>query len=145
MNAVAPVHFAPIEKVRELEALMRQMPDQLNEADYTSHHFCAGMYARQLCVPKGATIVGKQHAKQNFFVLVAGEMSVSTADGSIVRIRAPFMCVTQPGDKRVGYAHEDSICINFHPNPDDETDMEVLEARYILPEALPAPDRELIE
>lgn len=136
-------HTVTLEKVRALETVMRQM-DTVELP--VNHHFCRGLYARELFVPKGCTLVGKKHAQQNFFLLLSGEMSVSMADGSIARIRAPFLCVTQPGDKRVGYAHEDSVCINFHPNPDDEQDLNVLEARYITPEALPAPDaKELLE
>jgi quercetin dioxygenase-like cupin family protein len=96
------------------------------------------MYARELLIPQGAVIVGKMHAKENLFLLAKGDMTVWTDQG-VRRVQAPFMVVTKPGDKRVGYAHEDSITINFHANPDDEQDLTLLEARYIMPEALEAP------
>ena len=133
------------EQVRALESVMRQMPGSTNMADFTSHHFCAGMYVRELFLPAGTTAIGKTHAQQNVFLLVKGELTMATPEGP-VRVRAPFMAITQPGDKRAVYAHEDSVCMNFHPNPDDERDLEVLEGRYIIPEALPAPDaKELLE
>jgi hypothetical protein len=145
VSDLAERHVATPEKVRQLEAAIRELPEQFDIEANTSHHFCGGLYARELFVPAGYTIVGKRHASQNFFLLVRGEMSVSLGDGTVARIRAPFMCVTQPGDKRVGFAHEDSVCINFHANPDDEQDLAVLEQRYITPEALPAPqEKELI-
>lgn len=137
---VVPFHFPPLagpteEQVAALQAAMMALPDRLDVDELTSHHFCEGLYARELLIPAGATIVGKRHARQNFFLLVKGEMTVSSAAG-MRRIRAPFMCVTQPGDKRVGYAHEDSITMNFHANPDDCADLEVLEQRYITPDLL---------
>ena len=123
---------------RQVANLEKAIPQNLPTYDIdalTEHHFCEGLYARELFIPKGGVIVGKRHAKQNFFLLVKGDMTVSTASG-MKRIKAPFMAVTQPGDKRVGYAHEDSITMNFHANPDDCADLKLLEERYISPEAL---------
>lgn len=129
-----------VNPVAQLEAALHALPDELkiNPDDFTTHHFCAGMYARELFIPAGAVIVGKTHAVQNFFILVKGELLLASPEGP-VRVRAPFMAVTQPGDKRAGLALEDSVCLNFHANPDDEQDLEVLETRYVIPEALPAP------
>ena len=122
---------------------MFALPDQFDVDAHTSHHFCDGMYARELFVPAGVAIVGKTHASRNFFVLVKGTMWLATPDGPL-RITAPYMTVTEPGTKRAGFAETDCVCMNFHSNPDDETDLLALESRYITPEALPAPERELI-
>jgi hypothetical protein len=130
--------------VQRLEAAIREMPDPFDIDAHTSHHFCDGMYVRQLDVPAGVTIVGKTHASRNLFLLVKGTMILATDDGP-ARIEAPFMVTTEPGTKRAGYAETDCICMNFHHNPDDEKDLVVLESRYIRPEALPAPDKESIE
>lgn len=148
MDAVEKIDvpIATLDKVRKLESVMKQMPGQIPAEELTSHHFCAGMYCREYFLPAGVVAVGKMHAKESFFLMVAGEATISTADGSVRRIRAPYMAVTQPGSKRVVAAHVDTIFLTFHPNPDDERDMEVLEARYIIPEALPAPDeKELLK
>jgi quercetin dioxygenase-like cupin family protein len=91
------------------------------------------MYVRQLFLPKGTRLVGKMHAQENFFLLLSGDMTIWSTEGR-KRVGAGFMAVTKPGDKRVGYAHEDSVCLNFHPNPDDETDLILLEQRYIVDE-----------
>ena len=134
-----------INPVRELQAALERMPDKLDIDALTSHHFCGGLYARELFIPAGTALVGKTHAQQNFFVLVKGTLTLATPNGPVT-VTAPYMVVTQPGDQRAGFAHDDCICLNFHPNPDDERDMEVLEQRYITPEALPAPDeKELLE
>lgn len=123
---------------------MSQLPDATNLAELTSHHFCRGLYARELLVPAGYVAVGKVHKEQNLFFLLQGAAMLATPDGP-VEISAPFMVVTQPGMKRAVYAHTDCLFMNVHPNPDDEQDLEVLESRYITPEALPAPEpQELI-
>ena len=125
--------------VRALEAAMFAMPEHVDLERLTAHHFCEGLYARELFIPAGTVVVGKRHARQNFFLLVAGELAMATKDGPKV-IRAPFMVVTQPGDKRAVVAITDCTCLNIHSNPDDERDLVALEAKYITPEALPAPD-----
>lgn len=119
-----------LDKVEQLERLIPQVMPTLDIDSLTTSHFCKGLYARELFIPKGSVIVGKRHAEQNFFLLAKGELTVSTPTG-MKRIKAPFLAVTKPGEKRVGYAHEDSVTFNFHPNPDDCTDMQVLEMRYI--------------
>jgi len=128
-----------LEQIRRLEVALPQVMPTYDVDALTSHHFCEGLYVRQLDIPKGAVIVGKMHAKRNIFLLVKGDLTVWTPQG-VRRVQAPFMVITEPGDKRVGFAHEDSITLNIHANLDDETDLEVLEARYITPEALPAPE-----
>jgi hypothetical protein len=133
-----------LDHVRQLERAIRSDLPQYDIDALTSHHFCTGMYARELFIPKGGVIVGKMHAQPNFFFLAVGEMTLWT-DHGMKRVKAPFMCMTKPGDKRAGYAHEDSITFNFHSNPDDCTDLVELEARYITPEQLTGPDRELLE
>ena len=134
--------------VRALESVIRRMPEALSQEQIdslTAHHFCGGLYARELFIPAGMTVVGKQHAQQNFFLLIQGELILATPDGPKT-VHAPFMAVTQPGDKRAVYAVTDCICLNIHPNADDEQDIAVLESRYITPVALPAPEaKELLE
>lgn len=131
-----------IDRIRELESSMLALPAeyQVDASRFTFHHFCDGLYARELFVPQGTTIVGKQHAQQNFFLLIAGEMAMTLADGTVARVVAPYMAVVLPGSKRIGHALTDCVCMNIHPNPDNAQAPEVLEARYTLPEALPAPD-----
>lgn len=125
--------------VRALEAAIREMPGQLDADKLTFHHWCGGLYARELFIPAGATMVGKVHASENLFFLLKGRLSLATPEGPI-EVVAPWMTVTKPGTKRAVFAHEDCVVMNVHANPDDERDLVKLEARYITPEALPAPE-----
>jgi hypothetical protein len=124
-----------VRDMQELEVAIRDSLQLLDVDALTSHYFCEGQYARELQIPKGHVVVGKMHATENFFVLTKGDMTIWTPLG-MKRVHAPFMCVTRPGDKRVGFAHEDSTTINFHANVDNEQDLLVLEDRYIIPERL---------
>jgi quercetin dioxygenase-like cupin family protein len=123
----------------EIRTLEKTIPtivpeDQMMDVKQMTHHyFCEGMYARQMSIPAGTFVIGKMHSYENFFLLIAGEMTVQTGK-AVFRVKAPFMCVTKPGDKRVGYAHTDCVTINFLPNGDNEQDLDVLESRYTIDE-----------
>ena len=128
------------DQVRALAQAMRVVPGAITDASHlTSHHFCAGLYGRELFIPAGMAVVGKVHANENMFLLLRGRLQIATEAGP-VEIAAPWLSITQPGQQRAVFALEDSVCMNIHANPDDERDMAVLESRYIIPEALPAPD-----
>lgn len=133
---ITTAHCPTLEQIQRLEAAIPLALPSYDIDKLTTHHFCPGMYARRLDIPKYGVIVGKTHASHNFFLLASGTMTVST-DAGMQRITAPFLAVSKPGDKRVAYAHEDCISFNFHVNPDDEQDMILLEQRYVLPETPP--------
>jgi hypothetical protein len=115
-------------QIKRLEKAMMEFP-QLDLP--VSHHFADGLYARELAQPAGTLIVGKTHRKQHFYVLVQGEITAWTEKG-MKRLVAPVLLVTQPGTKRVIYAHTDSIMITFHATK--ETIVDKIEAELIIPE-----------
>ena len=92
------------------------------------HHFSKGIYGRELFIPKGTTLTGHIHKHAQLNVLVAGELSVLTANG-VKRVKPPFVVVSPAGTKRVAYAHEDSIWLTVHGT--EETDVEKIEAQFI--------------
>lgn len=95
-----------------------------------AHHFAHGMYAREIFIPKDTVLVGKIHRFEHLNFIMKGDISVMTEHG-LKRVVGPCVLKSSPGIKRAGYTHEDTIWITVHANPDDETDMEVLEKRYI--------------
>jgi quercetin dioxygenase-like cupin family protein len=113
------------EKVVRLEEMLRKYP-QLPEK--LTHHFSAGIYARELCIPKDAVIVGKTHRHAHLNFLVKGDISVLTEHG-IQRLKAPAVITSAPGIKRAGYAHEETIWITVHATT--ETDVEKIEDQVI--------------
>jgi len=137
------VPIEPYDKIRALEAatpLMCAASPNLELLDLealTNHEFCDGVYARSFLLPTGAWVISKMHAHENFFLLFKGDVSIYAADGTSVRVKAPFLMVTVPGTKRAVYAHEEAIIYNFHGNPENEKEVPKLEAKFIIPEAKP--------
>lgn len=119
------------EKIVALEAAMKAMPAERHLHIEPKHYFANGLYMREITIPKGATITGKIHKTEHLCVLSRGEVSVQTEDG-IKRIQASTVVHSKPGMKRVLFAHEESVWINCHHNPENETDLDKIEAFYVV-------------
>ena len=85
-----------------------------------THRFTPGLYAREMFVPKGTILTGALHKTQHLFVISKGDISTWYPGGEVTRVQAPFTGVTEPGTRRLGYAHEDTVWTTFHAT--DETD-----------------------
>jgi len=99
----------------------------------TTHRFSDGVYAREIFIPKGCLLTGKVHKTVHLNIISQGDISVWTEEG-MKRVLAPFTMVSQPGTKRVGFAHEDTVWTTIHGT--HETDLEKLEAELIEPELI---------
>jgi hypothetical protein len=122
-----------LSKIDELEARMRA-----NGAPVTIepiHHFAKGIYAREIRIPAGTLLTGKIHKTQHLNVISAGYISVYCEGEPVRHVRAPFTFVAEPGTRRVGYAHEDTVWTTIHAS--EETDLVKLEAALILPNPAP--------
>lgn len=93
------------------------------------HYFSPGVYAREITIPKGATVTGKIHKFAQLNILSKGDISVLTEDG-IKRVQAPFTVVSPPGTKRIAYAHEECVWTTIHAT--DETDPAKIEAYVVV-------------
>lgn len=108
---------------------MKAMPERHIHIE-PKHYFAPGLYLREISIPKGVTLTGKIHKTEHLCILSKGEVSVRTDDG-IKRIKASTVVHSSPGMKRVLYAHEDSVWINCHHNPSNESDLEKIENHYV--------------
>ena len=120
------------DQIKRLESHMAQLP-QLEIQ--TRHHFAHGLYAREITIPAGCVLTGKVHAEEHLNIVSKGRIVVWTEDG-MKDVRAPFTMVSRPGTKRVGLAVEETVWTTIHANPQDDTDLTVLEAKLIVPEAI---------
>lgn len=115
--------------IQALQAFMAREPEQVKLE--VRHHFTAGLYARELCVPAGVVLVGALHRTRHLFVLLQGTIVVN--DGSGPReVSAPSITETQPGIKRAIHALTDARMVTFHVT--EETDMDKIEAAVCVPE-----------
>lgn len=117
------------ESILKLEAVMMEMKEHQIEIK-TTHHFSSGVYMREIFIPKGTTLTGKIHKTEHLNILSQGELSVWTDEG-MKKVKSSSVIKSQPGIKRVGFAHEDSVWITVHHNPENETDTDKIEEMLI--------------
>jgi hypothetical protein len=115
--------------IMEIEAIMRAAISggALVECTKTMplrHTFIPGGYARELTIPAGTLIVGKIHKEACLNFVMSGQITVLTEDG-IRTLTAPASFRSEPGVKRVGLAHTDTVWTTVHITK--ETDLERLE------------------
>ena len=109
-----------------LEAVMLQMPQvELKVV----HHFSKGVYARELHIPAGVTLVGEIHKFQNLNILCAGTMIVTTEEGA-KEVSAPFTVVSPPGTKRAAHTLTDCVWTTIHGT--DEKDVDIIRNDFIV-------------
>lgn len=89
------------------------------------HYFAPHMYAREITITKGTTIVGAVHKIENLCILSKGKLELVTDSGTVT-LEAPCTVVVKPGTKNAALALEESVWTNFLPNPDNETDTDKL-------------------
>lgn len=131
-----------VQNVDELEGVMVRecVPVEIEPV----HRFAQGIYAREITIPAGTLLTGKIHRTQHLNVISAGDISVWTEGEPVRRIKAPYTFVAEPGTRRVGYAHADTVWTTIHATT--ETDLERLEATLIEPHVnpqLPTPPERL--
>lgn len=137
VGAVLPGAVLPV-SVDELEALMRAHPPV---EIVPVHRFAEGLYAREITIPAGTLLTGKIHRTQHLNVVSAGRISVWTEGDGMRTMTAPYTFVAQPGTRRVGLAHEDTVWTTIHAT--NETDLDALEAALIVPNDAPHDTPEL--
>ena len=100
----------------------------------TDHYFADGMYCRTVWRPAGCAIVGKVHKKEHFYVVLQGEVTVTSVGEIPQRIKGPKVLVSAVGTKRAVYAHVDSMCMTVHRIDGDSSDLEKIEEELVEPD-----------
>ena len=117
-----------------LEAQMKKMVplDQPLE-----HLFVPGLYVRKILNPKGSLIVTKVHKTEHVFTILYGTLAIYEEGKPMKVLSGPHIGVTKPGTRRLIYAYEDTVFVTYHPNPENHTDLDVLESIIIEPHENP--------
>ena len=118
---------ANIDKLAEFEDSVKGLETLVLPVE---HFFAPGIYMRKTLLPADTFLTGKVHRHECINLILTGTCSVTTAEGTAEFV-APMTLIGQPGAKRGIYARTDSWWATVHPNPDNETDLEVLEKRYM--------------
>ena len=120
------------EKVTALQNELLKMP----QADIvTTHTFLPGVYERAIAIPAWTVLTGAEHKTSYRVRLEKGTIAVNTDDGVKI-LTAPCEFEANAGMQRAGRVYdEDVIWVDVYDNPDNCTDLAVLEDRlYVVPE-----------
>lgn len=127
------------EKATDIVRTMLQFPAVTEEL---RHFFTDGMYCREMTVPAGTLMIGREHSKSSFNILSKGVMLIKESledEGTL--IKAPFIAITGPGTQKLGYSLTECTFINVFRT--DKTTVE--EAVEDCTEPIPEEITELLE
>lgn len=128
------------ESIHSLEAKMMAVPTKDKLALETLHTFAEGVYTRTVFMKAGSLIVGKIHKLEHIVVIGQGSASVVSEEFGSKVIQAPMVFMSRPYVKRALFIHEDMVWTTVHKNPDNITDLDVLEELLIAPDYEGAPN-----
>ena len=85
------------------------------------HHFAAGLYARQMLLPRGHFAVTHAHAYDHLSILASGEVTVET-DGVVVSYQAPAVITILAGQHHRIEAQHDAVWFCVHATSETDAD-----------------------
>jgi hypothetical protein len=120
---------------KKVEALQHELLKLPQAAIVTEHIFKPGAYERKITIPPWTVLTGAEHKTDYKVRVEAGTIAVNTDDGVKV-LTGPLEFDAKAGMQRAGRVFEDEVVwVDVYPNPDDCTDLVVLENRlYVVPE-----------
>ena len=111
MNPLIALLNSPTTSIEELVDKVRPY-DKRTELPM-SHFFGDNLYVRQAVYPKGTLIVGRIHKFDHVFMLLSGKITVWTRDGKTT-LTGPCIFESKAGVQRIGYVHQNAVCLNMH-------------------------------
>ena len=127
-----------------MSALANITPEQLAEAGTitffvskdtelvcpVTHRFQPGVYLREIFMPAGAVVVGNVHRAHHQNIVLTGMADVEI-EGERRVIKGGDVFESHAGARKFLKIIEDMRFITLHENPDNERDIDRLEARMI--------------
>lgn len=94
------------------------------------HYLGGGVYIREITIEAGIFSVGHYQNFEHMNQLVEGRVIMLEQDGTTKEYAAPMTFTYREGNK-AGYIVEKMVWQNIYPNPENETDLDVLEAKFV--------------
>ncbi len=101
------------EKIDQLETVMEQVSGSVLNIEPV-HRFLPGVYMREVTIPAGTLLTSRLHKTRHACIVSKGSITVWSNHEGVQRISAPATFISEPGVRRVGYAHEDTVWSNVH-------------------------------
>jgi hypothetical protein len=96
-----------------------------------THNFAPDIYIREIFMPADTVVIGHKHLTEHFNVILKGKCRVMIGD-VVEELTAPCTFVSGAGSQKIVNVLEDCIWQTVHSNPDNATDIETLESRYVI-------------
>lgn len=104
-------------EIESLEGMMLELPQVECPLE---HHFCNGVYLREITMPAGTRIIGHEHNTEHFNIILKGRAKVY-CEGDVSTITAPHLFVSGPGARKILEIEEDMTWMTVHPT--DKTEL----------------------
>ena len=123
-------------KISNIQDSLEKISKNLDQpaAFINTHHFAEGVYVRAYYGVKDSVVVSQVHLHENITILARGHCRVISTMQEEERIdvyRDFAIFKTLPYTKRALYFLEDTTILTVHPNPENITDIELLEERLV--------------
>ena len=124
---------SPRQAMREAIDLLEVALSKLPQADHGIQHlFPEGLYVRHVLIQAGTLFTTPAYKEECILTMLRGRLIVVTENGATA-ITPPHFLITSPGTKRVIFALDEVEAHTVHPNPTNEHDISILEARIYAP------------
>jgi hypothetical protein len=91
-----------------------------------THEFADQIYMRKMVMSTGQVVIGAKHKHEHVWFLLKGRVSIKENNELITHV-GPCYTISKPGAQRIILAHEESVFINIHKNPDNIKNIKKLE------------------
>lgn len=128
-NLPEAFHTPTKENIDALEA--RLLASGFDSMDLpVEHRFAPDIYIRELFMPAGLIVIGHAHKTSHFNIVLSGEAAV-IMNGELRVLRGPSTIVSDAGIRKVLHIREDMLWQTVHANPENITDVPILEDMFV--------------
>lgn len=96
--------------IERFESYLKTLPQREIALE---HWLVGGLYFRQITIPADTLATGAVHRRDHVSVMVSGDMTALT-DRGMERVMGYCKWQGRAGQKRVGYAHADTVWLTVH-------------------------------
>jgi len=119
------------DKIALLEEKMLVQKDLVEPICPLKHQFSNGVYVREITMPTGSIILGKEHTTKHFNIVSKGACVLVDIDtGELTDIIAPMTFESEAGIRKLLYIVEECVWSTIHVT--EETDVDKLEATLVV-------------
>lgn len=100
-------------KQQKINALVKSMVNLPQIGIPEKHYFSDGLYAREITIPKGATLVGAMHKTNHLCTMSKGHLLIDVGDG-VKHLIAPCTFESKAWSQKAATALEETIFTTYH-------------------------------